>query len=815
MPTDRARRTLILHIGHHKTGSTTIQDAFATGRVRIEGRSILYPTILQHNYLRPHFDAFARSGTILPAIPGRPGLAEISQEMAKGEYDYALISSENFEGADAGGVQRVLEKFFLPHVGAHAVICYLRPHAGRTLSHFAEDVKIGTFTGTPAEYHRQALRAGRFRYARRMAPWADAFGARLQVRPLVRGELAGGSALRDFVVTAFGAEARVHLDEGPAANESLCLEDLMVLRLVQESFATRGRRLRHALGWELARAFGAEIRDGQPGTRLALDRALAERIRTDYRADAVAADARFFAGRPVLSDELDRAVDEALPKAQSFDPADHFSADARRGLRVMAASLDAMLDNETGDWPEFLMQRRVAAVHGHPVGERRLPPSETGPVATDQGRTPAPRTAPASSSIGAVPDRVEPRADAAADAEPKKKAVTMAVVDRLVASATDAAGVDQLARRLGNILLEVPRHEVALTANQLVRRLDNPALAPDIGVELEEFLRSLFFHHYAADLAGPLRNATFGELAARPGGLGAAYSRLQFSSSPVPALTKAGIHYVRGDFAAAYDAFDLARRALLSDGTQRQHNRGVLSLRPLPVFAEWADSPAEPALPALTFASDRRFDTDLPIVVVSMDGGYYQRYAQRLAETAVGRANLHFHVANPGGVPLLQAPHLRHSVEEAPGANNAYFATMRFLRLAELLSHYGRPLMTSDADAYFVGSPQPVFDLARNFDVLMTGTEDMKARRASLAGSPWRIVSAQIFVAGPDDAAFDFLTVYRRLFAGLTAGGVAPHWWVDQALLAATADLFRHQGRAARIEKQWLFRQSGIKQGKL
>ncbi|GEM_PF-5471707 len=33
MSTEHPRRKLLFHIGHHKTGSTTIQNAFATGRV--------------------------------------------------------------------------------------------------------------------------------------------------------------------------------------------------------------------------------------------------------------------------------------------------------------------------------------------------------------------------------------------------------------------------------------------------------------------------------------------------------------------------------------------------------------------------------------------------------------------------------------------------------------------------------------------------------------------------------------------------------------------------------------------------------------
>ena len=364
MPTDPAHRKLLFHIGHHKTGSTSIQNAFATGRVKLVGGHILYPGRLNHNYLRRHFEIYAREGRVLPGGPAFPGLATISEQLGRGGYDVAVISGEEFEEASPQVTKKVLQEFMLPHVTEYLVIGYIRPHAARLLSNFAEQMKIGIVGGTPDAFFDNTLASGRFFYAPRMAEWANAFGAHLRLNPLIRSELSGGDVLRDFIATGLGPNTPVEIAPVPTANESLTVEDLLVVKLVQDRLQARGPNLRLEIGWELAEAFGKAARMGAPGTRLMLHKSLAERIRTTYRADAEAMDARFFGSRNLLRDELDRAVDEALPAAQSLDPATYFSADALRAISVLATQVSRLFENKDQPWPDFLLQRRMAALHG-------------------------------------------------------------------------------------------------------------------------------------------------------------------------------------------------------------------------------------------------------------------------------------------------------------------------------------------------------------------------------------------------------------------------------------------------------------------
>lgn len=197
-----------------------------------------------------------------------------------------------------------------------------------------------------------------------MGKWADVFKDHFRLRPMLRSELAGGSLLQDFIATGLGEKAPVQITSAGTANESLCLEDLVLLQLLHGHLKAQPLAIREALGWVLAEEFGLARRGKTAGTRLRLHRSLAEAIRTAYREDATAMDARFFAGRSLFQTELDRAVDEALPTAQSFDPADHFSPDALVGISVLCTQIGRMLAHTPDQWPDFLRDLRVAAAHG-------------------------------------------------------------------------------------------------------------------------------------------------------------------------------------------------------------------------------------------------------------------------------------------------------------------------------------------------------------------------------------------------------------------------------------------------------------------
>lgn len=783
MSSTQSKPKLIFHIGHHKTGSTSIQEAFATGKVQLPGKEILYPTPLNHNYLRPHVDIFAREGKIMPGKPDKPGIQRIGQLLQERPWHYAVISGEEFEGAKPEAVRQVMQRFWLTHVEDHQLICYVRPHAGRTLSTFAEDIKIGRFSGTPEQYHKKLSREGRLAYAKRLTPWTRTFGDRFRIRPMIRDQLFQKSAVEDFIRETFGDDAaNVRLLPLSPSNESLCIEDLMLLKLVHQQLRDRPQWVRHNVGWEVARLAGGAGITAQR-TKPALHKRLATQILQDYRDDAKQMDARFFGGQPVLLRDLEKSADTALLQAQSYEPTDYFPAEALRAITAMAQLTNEMLDHKTGAWGTFLMQRRLNALH-----QEKQPGQSAAPDATAVSRP--------TNDVGA-------------------KTVSVRMVDNAVAMrANNPERLNNISRRLNNAFLNVRPQDVTVTLNEVLDRI--ATATPQMQDVLNEFLVQLFFHKHA-DALRPrlLRSKALHDLSKNDAEVARAVTHLANEGGVANHLLTAGSHYLRGEYETAYAGFDAARQALLKTNNLRHHNRGLLALRDMKTFAYWAANGPDPVLPAMQLTSDKRFDNDLPITVIGLDGGYLKRYGNRLIETSADRSNLHFHVVNPGDAEMIQTANVRYSIEEQPDATNGYYAISRFLRLPALLRHYDVPLMTSDADAFFVGSPAKAFAAGKGKDIVMAAAKGANNPRGYLAAVPWRYVMGGLLVANPTSGAQKFLQIFGRLYAGLTHDSGAPQWWIDQALLSATADLARWQGQPIKTDHDWLFPKSGIKQSKM
>lgn len=328
------------HIGHHKTGSTSIQDTLAAGGIDVPGQTVLY-TSAQHNYLVGQFRDWAAAREARPGTKARPNLAATADILARSDFDLAIFSAEDFERANSRKFRRVLEEFFLPHVAELQVVVYLRPHAARTRSSFAERSKIGDYEGTMAEFHAETR--DHLKYAERIAPWKDELGGALTVRPMVRERLLGGSVVQDFMRTVLGADVPFTVTSDRSVNESLSLEQIILIQEFRRQIGPHETPMRRHTG----RALGALMagRD-TPGanTRVALHREVAEEIRDFYLADARLVDSTYFADSPVMEAELHREVEAAVPVAQSMEPADHLTPDVLETIRLLSRMFAAVVD---------------------------------------------------------------------------------------------------------------------------------------------------------------------------------------------------------------------------------------------------------------------------------------------------------------------------------------------------------------------------------------------------------------------------------------------------------------------------------------
>jgi len=361
-PQDRPRKTLILHIGDHKTGSTSIQNAFAAGRVSLQGREVLYPGNLDHNYLNRHVQAAARDKTPPKNQPGMPNLVQIVEQMAESPTDTCLLSGESFENIAPEELRAALDRLFLPRFPEMTlrIIVYIRPHAGRLLSTFSEQVKIGWYQGDLPGMFTRTLKSKRFFFAPRLRRWREVFGDQLLIRPMIRKELLNGSVVDDFVATAFDGQP-FEIAAGPASNESLGLEDLMLIKYVHSHLGQTEKGARLGLGWEIAQNINAAKGDSKT-TKLQIHKGLARRIRNTYLEDARTLDAEFFGNRGLFEADLGKAVETAAPKQQSVDPNDYFNPRELRDIALLAKTMAGMLGRDQMRWAFWFRARRAEMV---------------------------------------------------------------------------------------------------------------------------------------------------------------------------------------------------------------------------------------------------------------------------------------------------------------------------------------------------------------------------------------------------------------------------------------------------------------------
>jgi hypothetical protein len=352
-------RTLILHIGDHKTGSTSIQLAFAKGQVTLKDHSVFYPAQLASNGLGGHIRAYCAADTDTAREKAAVPIRKLADRVRASESDFTLISAEVFETIPPEDLREILDTFFVGAAEEIRIFGYVRPHAARITSSFAERIKVGTkgaLTATLDEFANRRRLAKEFLYLPRFTAWRDCFGSAFTLRPMIRNQMHNGSVVEDFIHHAFN-RIPYSLRNDNTDNESLCLEDLMRLKVVQQSLQIP-QSLHLKVGWELARLL-RHLPPAPTRTKLELHRSLAKKIHKTYIEDARAMDKTFFGNQPLMQSELELAIQKAIAKPLSTNPTDYLDTSELHSLKLMAAMVDGMLEADSVNWSAFLHQKRI------------------------------------------------------------------------------------------------------------------------------------------------------------------------------------------------------------------------------------------------------------------------------------------------------------------------------------------------------------------------------------------------------------------------------------------------------------------------
>lgn len=354
-------RMLLIHIGDHKTGSTTIQNAFATSCVQIDGEVPCYPGRLNHNFLPSALNNRYKAKGLKKDVRSRVVLNKLGQSLKLASTKHSLISGEMLERTPPVLLKRFVDEYVGSAYDEVRVIAYVRPHAERLLSGYAEATKIGASQKSLQAFCDRAAKEERLQYARRFQAWRDTFGDQFTLRPMIRSALTNGLLLDDFIIHGFGTE-EFTITPFNDDNKSLNLEDLMLLKALQSRIADHPKTTRHTFGREVVRHL-----ERQPAAakseKLRLNVELAQKISTHYADDAREVDAAFFDGAPLLTNALQAAVEKANPSMTSTDPADHFSDAEMRHVHALGDTINMMLAASDVDWSKIFRSVRIDALH--------------------------------------------------------------------------------------------------------------------------------------------------------------------------------------------------------------------------------------------------------------------------------------------------------------------------------------------------------------------------------------------------------------------------------------------------------------------
>lgn len=339
---------IVFHLGDE--GSGLIRTALVRGAARAGGVTLSFPMPK-----RQHLLAQALAVRTADADLRDKSWGALAAQIAGAGADLTVVSAEGFGDVAPRALARAIGTFLPDHAGRIRLVSYVRPHAERLLSSYAQALGLGQFDGTLEAFHAAMLAEGRYLCAPRLAAWRDTFGPAFTLRPMVDDRLAGGDVTRDFLTLLFG-DRPFTLDPLPRHDAGPDLAQLAMLHHFHRTAPTEGKRedaeARQRAAGHFARRLAAATAAG--GARLHLHHALATRVQADYAADAAAVDAAFFPDDAPLTRALGAAVDHAVAVPQSLEIADHFDAEGCRQIEFWCRMVTHLLRRSPAEWGHHL-----------------------------------------------------------------------------------------------------------------------------------------------------------------------------------------------------------------------------------------------------------------------------------------------------------------------------------------------------------------------------------------------------------------------------------------------------------------------------
>jgi hypothetical protein len=281
----------------------------------------------------------------------------------------------------------------------------------------------------------------------------------------------------------------------------------------------------------------------------------------------------------------------------------------------------------------------------------------------------------------------------------------------------------------------------------------------------------------------------------------------QFGETCSTLYFKACSEIWKENFEIGYALFDRLRMSYSQLYPALIHQQGCYSVRELGEIARLATLDVDTSYSATFLIRNKAYN----VVIACFDESYLRRFGPRLTASLAPYNNvtLHFHVAtnDPGRIKDQVPSSINLSFEPEPlvQQRNAYYASMRFIRMQEFIDAYKAPLLFTDADVFFEKNPETLFQHHAAMHVGLNYNQGFPSH------VPWRRINAQqVYVDGGPESCL-FARYLRNLFGNIYARTAVHNWWIDQAILWHAVLVARINGDRIRfINNEW-GRYSGFK----
>lgn len=188
------KQLIFIHIGVHKTGTTSLQYFLSLNRGLLSGNGILYPETGipdKHNLYGQHQLAWALMGN--KRYPNDNIWIRLQEECKRERPAKIVISSEGFDNLEQPGIEKLKEQLPSDDI---KIILYLRSYLGLLKSMYFESLKKNLFSGSFKDYF--ILKCSRINYNSLVERWSAIFGEENIILRLYDEIISNTGLIKDF-----------------------------------------------------------------------------------------------------------------------------------------------------------------------------------------------------------------------------------------------------------------------------------------------------------------------------------------------------------------------------------------------------------------------------------------------------------------------------------------------------------------------------------------------------------------------------------------------------------------------------------------